>query len=390
MNSSNISRRNKSRSQFEEIVVSKGGTVLGTYINDKTKIKISCVKGHIWEVVPSSTKRGRWCRKCPRKYDIVKKDEARKRFQELVESKGGIVLGNYINANTQVLLGCFNGHQWEGIPGNIWSGRWCPRCEKSRTINSQTRFKEIINQREGKIIEAYQGSQVKILIECKNGHQWKVVPSSIIQGYWCAKCSGTDTHDAKISFEEIVKERRGLIIEPYQNAKTEILIQCESAHQWKARPDNIKQGTWCPICKGSFLEREAKLFLEQLEITYEREYKILQLPRKRYDFYFKYNNNKILLELDGKQHFEYVSYFHKTVESFQYHQNIDQLKTHTALKFGYKLIRIDYTQSNGIQEHILKGLATECQLYLSSPLMYEYLSPPSILKYLSSPLMINI
>ena len=34
------------------------------YINAHTKLKWKCSKGHIWEAIPDSVKRGSWCSEC--------------------------------------------------------------------------------------------------------------------------------------------------------------------------------------------------------------------------------------------------------------------------------------------------------------------------------------
>ena len=53
---------------MQEIAKSRGGKCLSEkYINVDTKLKWQCGKGHIWEAVPSSIKRGSWCARCVRR-----------------------------------------------------------------------------------------------------------------------------------------------------------------------------------------------------------------------------------------------------------------------------------------------------------------------------------
>lgn len=52
---------------MQKIAKSRGGKCLSEkYINVDTRLKWQCGKGHIWEAVPSSIKRGSWCAKCVR------------------------------------------------------------------------------------------------------------------------------------------------------------------------------------------------------------------------------------------------------------------------------------------------------------------------------------
>jgi hypothetical protein len=36
----------------------------------------------------------------------------------------------------------------------------------------------------------------------------------------------------------------------YTNSSTHLEWECTEGHRWKATPDNIKQGKWCPKCRG--------------------------------------------------------------------------------------------------------------------------------------------
>src|SRR5574343_336296 len=37
----------------------------------------------------------------------------------------------------------------------------------------------------------------------------------------------------------------------YLGTKTKLEWMCSEGHVWCARPENIKQGKWCPTCNGS-------------------------------------------------------------------------------------------------------------------------------------------
>jgi len=53
--------------EMQKIAESRGGKCLSEkYINVDTRLKWECEKGHVWEAVPSSIKRGSWCARCVR------------------------------------------------------------------------------------------------------------------------------------------------------------------------------------------------------------------------------------------------------------------------------------------------------------------------------------
>lgn len=79
--------------------------------------------------------------------------------------------------------------------------------------------------------------------------------------------------------------------------------------------------------------------------------------------------------------------FHGTIDEFHLKQNYDRLKTRVAIDFGYKLIRIDYTQIGNIKDHLLRALNDLNTIYLSTPMKYLFLyeNIPSDLVLLHSP-----
>ena len=63
----------------------------------------------------------------------------------------------------------------------------------------------------------------------------------------------------------------------------------------------------------------------------------------RYDFAIIKNNKVfILIEVDGRQHYEYIKYFHKNYSGFLRSQERDRVKNKFALINNIPLIRIPY------------------------------------------------
>ena len=69
----------------------------------------------------------------------------------------------------------------------------------------------------------------------------------------------------------------------------------------------------------------------------------------RYDFgLFKNKKLICLIDFDGRQHYEYVPYFHKTYSGFLKSQERDRRKNKYCLMKGIPLIRIPYWDLDGI------------------------------------------
>ena len=121
-------------------------------------------------------------------------------------------------------------------------------------------MQKVANSRGGKCLsEEYINSITKLLWECAEGHQWKATPNNIKNGTWCPYCS----IKAKRTIEEMhqrVNARGGKCLSTeYINSKTKILLECEKGHQWEATPNAIKKKTWCPHCA-----RKVKRTIEEM------------------------------------------------------------------------------------------------------------------------------
>ena len=94
----------------------------------------------------------------------------------------------------------------------------------------------------------YEGSFSKLLWKCSKGHIWLADPNNVRYGSWCPICGGTN----KLTIEEMreLAEMRGgyCLSTTYKNTYSKLRWQCESGHIWEAAPKNVKRGTWCPFC----------------------------------------------------------------------------------------------------------------------------------------------
>jgi hypothetical protein len=75
--------------------------------------------------------------------------------------------------------------------------------------------------------------------------------------------------------------------------------------------------------------------------------------RLRYDFFVA---NTLLIEFDGKQHFEPVEFFGGK-EAFMRMAERDLIKTQWAISTGRNLLRIPYYQRNSVAEMVKNEVA---------------------------------
>jgi len=137
---------------------------------------------------------------------------------------------------------------------------WCPYCAGTakKTIKEMNKIAE---KKSGKCLsEEYENVFSKLKWLCKEGHTWKATPDRIIHGSWCPYCSGNIKATIK-EMQELAQRRGGICLsKEYVNDSTKLEWQCKENHIWKTAPSNIKQNHWCPYCAGV-----VKLTIQEME-----------------------------------------------------------------------------------------------------------------------------
>jgi hypothetical protein len=263
-----------------ELIQKRGGKCfLETYQNRYTKIDIECEQGHKFISTAKSVKRGNWCPKC------AIDERARKRklciddMHLVAKRKQGKCLSLiYTDINTKLIWECVNGHQFSSKPGNVKSGKWCPKCAIKRIVDKAVlERKRIIEQilidRKGKII-AINSDYSRIseaTWQCGKGHIWTTRIANILVGHWCAKCSNKDNWNNKRTtiqeINQLAKSKGGACLSmSYENPETKIEFICKEGHTWTALWHNIKsKGCWCPQCAAK-LRWDNRRLKQQLQI----------------------------------------------------------------------------------------------------------------------------
>lgn len=177
-------------------------------------------------------------------------------LREIAISRGGKLLSNhYYNNKTKLSWMCQYGHEWDARPNDIKSGQWCSVCNGNHPLSIEEMY-QIAEERGGKCLSTtYINSREQLEWECSKGHRWFASPSGIKGGNWCEKCRKKQAAaKRKLTIEEMNKialSRGGQCLSnEYLDSQTHLIWQCSEGHVWKAKPNNIKQGTWCPRCKN--------------------------------------------------------------------------------------------------------------------------------------------
>ena len=115
--------------------------------------------------------------------------------------------------------------------------------------------------------------------------------------------------------------------------------ECE--HEFSILPSNVNaNGAWCVMCRN---KTEAKLnaFLNKIYGTVIYQFKVDWCKNSQTNRYFPFDFcltlYKIIIELDGRQHFQDMEYWYSSADDIQ---DRDKYKMRMAMENGYSIIRI--------------------------------------------------
>lgn len=192
------------KEHFEQAVKERGGQILGQYINNRSIIPVLCPLGHIFQAIPYSITQGQWCAKCANNCP----EQAKARFIMLVTAQNGKVLGPYITTDTKILIECSLGHTFEVTPHSINRGSWCPACRNNCPIQARERFEAMVASKNGTIIGPYVHSREKVAVQCERGHKFDIRPNSALHhNSWCRSCGLSESNGERLIREFLTEQQ---------------------------------------------------------------------------------------------------------------------------------------------------------------------------------------
>jgi hypothetical protein len=301
--------------KMQEVAHSRGGKCLSkNYKNNHTKLKWKCFAGHKWTSRPNDVlQKGHWCPHCnlslgERACKLIFEKSFKKQFVKIrpkwLKNKYGnnLELDGYCSDLNMAFE--FNGeyhnktvftfHDSEDLlkvkEHDLIKIKKCfdlgillfiinePRpftiknlikeikqkvpfkvTENIKEIELEVykfskieKYNEIAKARGGKCIsKKWINSLYKLEWECEFKHQWRATPNNIQQGTWCPKCAGRQ----KLTINDCIqtaKSRNGECLSiSYKNAHQKLTWKCKYGHIWDTSYTSIKHNkSWCPKCKG--------------------------------------------------------------------------------------------------------------------------------------------
>lgn len=323
------------------------------YNGNTKKVQIICpAHGMFWQL-PNNHLAGKGCNRCA--------GHARLTNEEFVERATKVHQGKYTYEHTEYVSGhvpvkitCPIHGVFEQDPFSHLSGHGCGKCADEQNAERIRKpfdwFVENARQLHGDKYaydkSTYVDTQTKTRIICpEHGEFWQV-PYAHLSNQGCPKCGIIKYgSQARIGTEEFIrrsKEVHGSMYD-YSNVKYETMrdkvgIICPTHGIFYQEPMHHLEGSGCPVCSFSSLEREMLVFLEEHGIKYVKQAgrNVFEwLGLQRLDFYLPDYNTAI--ECQGVQHFKSVSCFGGD-KGLQVTQERDEMKRRKCQDNGVKLL----------------------------------------------------
>lgn len=274
------------------------------------------------------------------------------------------VIGKYTRTRDKILMKhniC--GNEWSVKANNFLTGNSrCYYCDNQKRIKTTDMFKEEINKKYNNnisVIGEYTGHAENIKIKC-NVHDFYFynTPINMLskrRKNVCPQCIIENVKESQRKKIDVVQEQlecfhKGKIslIGDYVNTHTKTSFQCnECKCVFKAEPNHVLRLSGCPECNTKSNGEDIIVgFLKDECIVYEFQKSFEDcryINTLKFDFYIPdYGENGLLIEYDGKQHYEPIEYF-GGLEAFKKQQIKDDIKNKYAKDNNIEIIRIPYT-----------------------------------------------
>jgi hypothetical protein len=274
-------------------------------------------------------------------------DEFIQKSVEIHSNKYDYSLVEYTNSSTKVEIICKEHGIFEQTPIKHTTGRGCQKCGGTSRMNTETfiiKSQEIHSNKYDYSLVKYVNINTKVKIIYK-GRVYEQLPNNHLSGFKCENIKGLTQEQFIEKSKKIHGDKYDYSLVDFKNVRGKVKIiyntliyeQLAYLHLEGKSP----RGTESKNSKG---EEYIESFLINNKIKYIRQYlykdcrNILPLP---FDFYLDELN--ILIEYDGRQHFESVDIFGGESGLLKRKIN-DEIKNNYCKKNRIPLLRISYLE----------------------------------------------
>lgn len=266
--------------------------------NKATLHKCSC--GEEFSPRPDNALLGSQCKTC--RYEKTKKSNAtdpEHYDRQLAALATGIFrIGEYINAQTEILHSCYCGKKWKAQPASLLRGCRCNDCGSAQTAKKRRytheEYLELLSSKEieASPLELYIDTATAIEHKCGCGVLFKRDPRSVLRGFTCRSCMDKNINAARtdrVSSDRYLAklEKAGIKVVPleeYQGTRIHIQHRCNCGNEdWRPAPTKVIQGATCTKCTIVIKNNDALYLIEDAAGHYKIGQTSWVLGRQRFE-----------------------------------------------------------------------------------------------------------
>lgn len=371
--------RKKTTKEFKEELKNKGiytFEILGEYEGRHKKIKVRCIdKGHEFMMEPASISSGHGCRYCAGNF---KRDTPYVQGEiDKIYGEGHLVIKSKYTGNyDKMTIECSEHHNsFERTRAELIRNMGCPkegpdlvsRLNNYTTETFQAKLNEIDPDR-FEVLEDYKGYQERIIVRDNQlDIEGKVTPAALLRG---GSIGTTNVKYTNEDVQAIIDKRWGkgkyILVSDYVDKHTRFKVRC-TIHDivFDKYLYQLQRNGTCPICVRDNMresrvynggeskgEKAIREYLDSNSIDYISQQvfpgcrSVDLLP---FDFYVE---DKVLIEFQGVQHYQYVSLFFKTEQDFEEQKKRDKIKRDWDRDNNIPLLAIPYGELPRIDEYL--------------------------------------
>lgn len=258
---------------------------VGEWKGNVTKFMVRCDKGHEYEAHQQNFLNKK--RKCAACVGGVRKsaDVATQELLEALNARNykflGFVGGEYKNKQSRVNVMCANGHTFDTMFSClIYNKAGCKFCANNIKKTNDEMQEEIENLNSGhKFIEfvggKFENARTKMLMECPNGHRYKIGVINFKTGQRCYRCvgKGRTIDDVKNDIDSLNTGYKfhGFDGE-YKNLQVKMVMECPKGHMYKVLFSKFMVGQRCPTCTPTGYDPDKNGFVYVQKLYKDGEY----------------------------------------------------------------------------------------------------------------------
>lgn len=347
------------KEEFVERSVKKHGNIYdysdSQYVNMRSNVKIVCkIHGEFFQNAMAHIRRN-GCKKCSFKKRTIANDDFINRSNEIHKNKYNYELTVYKKCHDYVTILCPEHGAFRQKAFKHLQGQGCKICNKKYLDNDKfiKRAKKVHGDKYDYSLVDYVNYSTKIKILCPDHGEFFMTPSNHIKGVRCRFCSGKFStkerfikdakkiHDDKYDYSPV----------EYKRCNVKVQIICKKHGIFEQTPTCHLAGSGCLKCASSTGENMIRNYLEKNNINFKEQktfktcINIETKRRLKFDFYLP--NYNLLIEYDGKQHFEPVKYFGGK-DKLKDIKTKDNIKNDWCKNNNIKLLRIPYFDKKNI------------------------------------------